>query len=104
MSSFAGPDVVTYGEMLREIADLMLVPRPSVALPVSLTPYAARVAAAIAGEQPELVLPLMEGLEGDLLPADDHAAELLGVHLHGFRAAVERALRDWEREEPVAAR
>ena len=100
----AGPDVLSYGEMLREIADLMLVARPAVTLPVSLTQYAARIAAAIAGETPELVLPLMEGLEGDLLPRDDHAAELLGVRLHSFSAAVEHALRELEASEPVAAR
>ena len=41
----------------------------------------ARVAAAIAHEDPELVLPLMESLNGDLLPADDDAAQLLGVRL-----------------------
>ena len=39
------------------------------------------------------MLPLMEGLQGDLLPADDHAAELLGVRLHSFDSAVEHALR-----------
>jgi len=99
-----GPDVLTYGEMLTRIADLMLVNRPSLGLPLSVTPVAARVAAALAGEDPELVLPLMEGLQGDLLPADDHAAELLGVVLHTFDAAVEHALREWEASEPLAAR
>ena len=100
----AGPDVLTYGEMLTRIADLMLLGRPSLALRISLTPVAARVAAAIAGEDPELVLPLMEGLQGDLLPADDRAAELLGVTLHSFDAAVEHALAEWEHVEPLAAR
>jgi uncharacterized protein YbjT (DUF2867 family) len=99
-----GPDVLTYGEMLSSIADLMLVNRPTVTLKVNLTGLTARVAAAIAGEDPELVLPLMEGLQGDLLPADDHAAELLGVRLHSFDAAVEHALADWERSERLAAR
>jgi uncharacterized protein YbjT (DUF2867 family) len=99
-----GPDVLTYGQMLRRIADLMLVNRPSVRLRVNLTGITARVAAAIAGEDPELVLPLMEGLQGDLLPADDHAAELLNVRLHSFDSAVEHSLRDWERLEPLAAR
>ena len=42
------------------------------------------------------MLPLMEGLQGDLLPADDHAAELLGVELHSFDSAVEHALGEWE--------
>jgi uncharacterized protein YbjT (DUF2867 family) len=96
--------VLTYGEMLSSIADLMLVDRPTVTLKVNLTGLTARVAAAIAGEDPELVLPLMEGLQGDLLPADDHAAELLGVRLHSFDAAVEHALADWERSERLAAR
>jgi uncharacterized protein YbjT (DUF2867 family) len=99
-----GPDVLTYGEMLSSIADLMLVNRPTVTLKVNLTGLTARVAAAIAGEDPELVLPLMEGLRGDLVPADDHAAELLGVRLHSFEAAVEHALADWERSERLAAR
>lgn len=99
-----GPDVLTYGEMLSSIADLMLVNRPTITLKVNLTGLTARVAAAIAGEDPELVLPLMEGLRGDLLPADDHAADLLGVRLHSFDAAVEHALGEWERSERLAAR
>jgi uncharacterized protein YbjT (DUF2867 family) len=100
----AGPDVLTYGQMLSRIAALMLVRRPALALRVNLTPITARLAAAIAGEDPELVLPLMEGLRGDLLAADDHAAQLLQVPLHSFDAAVENALREWEQLEPLAAR
>jgi uncharacterized protein YbjT (DUF2867 family) len=99
-----GPDVVTYGEMIAGIADLMLVNRPSLPLGVSATPVAGRLAAAIASEDPELVLPLMEGLQGDLLPADDEVAELLGVELHSFAAAVEHALLEWEESEPLSAR
>jgi uncharacterized protein YbjT (DUF2867 family) len=99
-----GPDVLSYGQMIKGIAELMLVNRPSLRLRVSLTGITARVAAAVAGEDPELVVPLMEGLQGDLLPADDHAAELLDVRLHSFDSAVENALSDWERLEPLAAR
>jgi uncharacterized protein YbjT (DUF2867 family) len=99
-----GPDVLTYGEMLRAIAELMLVNRPSLSLRVNLTGITARVAAAIAGEDPELVVALMEGLQDDLLPADDHAAELLGVRLHTFTAAVEHALSEWEQTDRLAAR
>jgi uncharacterized protein YbjT (DUF2867 family) len=100
----AGPDMLTYGEMLERIAELMLVNRPRIRLGVNLTGVTARVAAAIAGEDPELVVPLMEGLQEDLLPADHHAAELLGVRLHTFQSAVEHALAEWERYEPLAAR
>jgi uncharacterized protein YbjT (DUF2867 family) len=99
-----GPDVLTYGEMLERIAELMLVGRPAIPLGVSLTKVTARLAAAIAGEDPGLVLPLMEGLQGDLLPADENADELLGVHLHSFDAAVERALAEWEEYERLVAR
>jgi uncharacterized protein YbjT (DUF2867 family) len=99
-----GPDVLSYGEMLTRIAELMLISRPALRLGVNLTGFTARVAAAIAGEDPDLVLPLMEGLQGDLLPAEDHAAELLNVRLHSFDAAVEHALGEWERYEQLAAR
>jgi uncharacterized protein YbjT (DUF2867 family) len=99
-----GPDVLSYGDMLGAIAELMLVNRPSIRLGVNLTAIAARLAAAIADEDPELVVPLMEGLQGDLLPADSRASELLGVPLHSFAAAVEHALAEWEEVEPLAAR
>jgi hypothetical protein len=63
------------------------------------------LAAAIAGEDPALIGPLMESLEHDLLPRAEHdAAAAFGVHLHAFDAAVERALRDWERTEELAGR
>ncbi|HEV7586187.1 MAG TPA: SDR family NAD(P)-dependent oxidoreductase [Solirubrobacteraceae bacterium] len=99
-----GPDILTYGEMISAIADLLLVNRPSLRLRVNATPLAGRLAAAIAGEDPDLVLPLMEGLQGDLLAADDRAADLLGVELHQFSAAVEHALAGWEESEPLRAR
>jgi uncharacterized protein YbjT (DUF2867 family) len=99
-----GADVLTYGAMLTSIAELMLVNRPQLPLGVNLTGVTARVAAAIAGEDPELVVALMEGLQGDLLPAEHHAAQLLGVRLHSFDSAVEHALAEWLRSEPLAAR
>jgi uncharacterized protein YbjT (DUF2867 family) len=99
-----GPDVLMYGEMLQSIAEVMLVNRPTLKLGVRLTGVTARVAAAIAGEDPELVSALMEGLQGDLLPAHDRAHELLGVRLHTFDSAVEHALSQWEAFEPLAAR
>jgi hypothetical protein len=92
--------------MIERIRDLLVLGRPTFRLPLGVTPIASRVAAAIAGEDPELIGPLMGSLESDLLPRDDRAAGLLGVRLHRFDAAVERALREWEEREPgsVAAR
>jgi uncharacterized protein YbjT (DUF2867 family) len=100
----AGPDVVTYEALVDRIRDALLIGRPALRLRFNLTPVASRVAAAIAGESVELVGPLMEGLDGDLLPRDDSAPELLGVRLHGLDAAIERSLREWEAVEELAAR
>jgi uncharacterized protein YbjT (DUF2867 family) len=100
-----GPDVVSYGELIDRIADHMLVDRPAVRFKrLSATPIASRVAAVIAGEQWHLVGPLMESLDTDLIPKDDEAAQLLEVRLHTLDAAIEHALAEWEREEPLAAR
>lgn len=100
----AGPELLTYEQLLARIADAMLVSRPRLPVGVNATPIAARVAAAIVGEDPDLVLPLMQSLASDLLLDGDDAARALGVQLHGFDAAVEHALREWEAVEPLAAR
>lgn len=101
----AGPDVVTYAGLIDRIRDAMLIPRPMIPLPISVTGIAAPVAAAIAGEDVGLIRPLMESLDEDLLPRADHdAAAALGVSTHRLDAAIERALRAWERVEPLAAR
>jgi uncharacterized protein YbjT (DUF2867 family) len=99
-----GADILTYEEMISRIADSMLVRRPVLGFGVNFTPVAGRVAAAIAAEDPELILPLMESLQGDLLPGEWNAAELLGVEVHSFDSAVEHALRAWEEIEPLSAR
>ncbi len=99
----AGPDVMSYGELVERIADAMLVRRPRVGIDVTMTGLASVVASAIAGEDVGLIAPLMESLEHDLLPRHE-AAPAFGVRLHSFDAAVERALREWERDEELAAR
>lgn len=102
----AGPDVVSYGELIERIRDHMLLRRPLWRLQRTPAPavVASRVAAAIAGERPELVGPLMAGLESDLLPRNDDAAEVLGLRPHSLDAAIEHALGEWEQREPLAAR
>lgn len=100
----AGPDVVTYRELIERIRDHLLLDRPVVPLDAPApTSVASRVAAAIAGEEHALVGPLMESLASDLLPRADGAAAL-GVRRHSLDAAIEHALREWERAEPLAAR
>lgn len=100
-----GRDVVTYGELIERIRDLMLLGRPALHFRrLTVTPIASRVASVIAGERHELIGPLMESLDADLLPRDNRAAEILGVRLHRLDAAIEHALGEWERREPLAAR
>lgn len=93
-----GREVMTYAELIGGIAEAMLIDRPTVGLRLTMMPLASVLAAAVAGEDTGLVGPLMESLEHDLLPRDTHAAAAFGVRLHGFRAAVERALRDLDDE------
>jgi len=100
----AGPDLLTYGQMIERIADLMLVHRRSLRFGRNATTLVAPIAAAVAGEDTGFIAPLMESLASDLLPRDDRAAGLFGVRLHRFDRAVERALREWESHEPLAAR
>ena len=99
-----GPDVVSYGQLVEVIRDNLVLGRPTLRIPITLTPVAAKVAAAITGEDVGLIEPLMESLETDLLPRDDEASALFGVRMHSLDAAVEHALGVWERTEALAAR
>src|SRR3954452_2234113 len=102
----AGPDVLSYGAMIERIADVMGVGRMPIRLGISQTPTASAVVAGIVGQPVELVRPLMESLEHDLLPRTDANARDVydGIDGHGFDRAVEHALREWEREEELTAR
>jgi uncharacterized protein YbjT (DUF2867 family) len=100
-----GAETVTYGELIDRIREHMLVGRPTIGFKrLTVTPIASRVAAVIAGEDHELIGPLMESLGEDLLASGDPAAEVLRVRLHSLDSAIEHALREWEATEPLAAR
>jgi uncharacterized protein YbjT (DUF2867 family) len=100
-----GPDVMTYQHMLSRIAEALGVGRLPLGFGRSLTPPASAVVAAVSGQPLELVRPLMESLETDLLPRHGtEAARLYGIRPLGFDRAVERALAEWESLEPLGAR
>jgi uncharacterized protein YbjT (DUF2867 family) len=101
----AGPDVMTYGRMIERIADGLGVGRLPLGFGRSLTPPASAVVAAVTGQPIELVRPLMESLETDLLPRDgDEAPRLYGLRPHRFDRALDHALAEWEKLEPLGAR
>jgi uncharacterized protein YbjT (DUF2867 family) len=100
-----GPDVLTYRDMLSRIADALGVGRMPLGFGRSLTSPASAVVAAVTGQPLELVRPLMQSLETDLLPRDaDEANNLYGIDPLPFDRAVARALREWESLEPLGAR
>jgi uncharacterized protein YbjT (DUF2867 family) len=104
----AGPQTLTYADILKGIAAELGVDRPEVDLPIFTAPTFAVVASAIAGSDVDLVRALMGSLNADVLPRSERAAgemaELYGISPLPFTRAVRRALGDWEREEPLAAR
>ncbi len=100
----AGPDTLSYGEMIERIADLLGVGRMPLRLGLTQTPAASAVVSAVVGQPLELVRPLMESLEHNLLPRNDEAAPLYGIEPLPFGRSVERALAAWERTEALAAR
>jgi uncharacterized protein YbjT (DUF2867 family) len=100
----AGPDVVSYGRMIERIADIMGVGRSPVRFGAAMTPPASAVVAAVTGQPLELVRPLMTSLETDLLPRNDDVLDVYGIRPLSFDRAVERALREWEETEELAAR
>src|SRR5918998_180439 len=99
----AGPDALSYGQMIERIADLMGVARVPLRLSLTQTPAASAVVSALTDQPLELVRPLMESLEHDLLPRGDEAEEIYGMRPLPFGRAVERALAEWERTEDLAA-
>jgi uncharacterized protein YbjT (DUF2867 family) len=100
----SGPDVVSYGEMIERIAEHMGIGRLPVGMPANATRAASAVVSALTDQPRELVRPLMESLQHDLLPRDDAAREIYGIRPRPFDRAVEHALRDWEAREELAAR
>ena len=101
----AGPDLMTYSEMIERIAESMGVGRLPIGLGASLTPPASAVVAAVTGQPLELVRPLMESLESDILPTDaQEAPRLYGLRPRSFERAVDHALAEWEAVERLGAR
>jgi uncharacterized protein YbjT (DUF2867 family) len=99
-----GPEVMTYAQMVDRIAEAMGVGRMPLPLPAAQTAAASAVVSAITDQPLELVRPLMQSLEHDLLPRNDDARRIYRLTPHPFERALDHAMRDWERSETLAAR
>ena len=99
-----GPDVMTYAEMVERIAEAIGVARMPLPVPATQTPAASAVVSAVTAQPLELVRPLMQSLEHDLLPRNDDARRIYSLKPHRFERALDHALRDWERVETLVAR
>jgi uncharacterized protein YbjT (DUF2867 family) len=100
----AGPDLLSYGQMIERIAESMGVGRTPVPLRASATLAASAVVSAVTEQPLELVRPLMYSLEHDLLPRNEEARTVYGLRPRSFDRAVEHALAEWETLEPLGAR
>jgi uncharacterized protein YbjT (DUF2867 family) len=99
-----GPEVMTYAEMIDRIAEAIGVGRMPLPLPTTQTPAASAVVSAVTDQPIELVRPLMQSLEHDLLPRNDDARRIYELTPHPFERALDHALRDWERAQTLVAR
>ena len=100
----AGPDEVSYGELLERVAEAMGVARVGVDVLGAGPTLTSALVSAIAEQPPELVRPLVESLAHDLLPRDDQAARSYGITPRGLDRALDHALGEWERRESLRAR
>ncbi len=89
-----GATETTYGDLVTRIGELGGNDNPTIGLPLSATPVAARVAAWVTDEDRGLIQPLMESLEHDLIPDDRQARELFGVEPRSLDDAIREALRE----------
>ncbi len=95
----AGPDELSFEEMTQVIAGLLGKRRPTIAVPVHLPGVEGAIAAAVTDQDPELVVPLMEGLDEDLVVAENALPTVFGVTPTPFAQAARTALDEMEQVE-----
>ena len=91
----AGPDVLTYGEMLDEMADALgLRRRPKLPVPL-LTPWLSSLwIGLVTPVDPAIARPLIEGLSTPTVVTDRSGADLFGIEPLPFAETLRRALAE----------
>lgn len=95
-----GPDVLTYGEMMRHVSGLLHLRRFTISVPL-LSPRLSSYWIDVVTSMPaSLARPLVEGLSSEMIVRDPLAQELLPLPLSSFDIAARRALAE-PRPEPA---
>ena len=98
-----GPDILTYGEMMKTYARLRGLKRWLVPVPV-LTPRLSSYWVDLVTPIPkEIARTLVEGMRNEVIVHDDSAHRLFGVEPTPYATAVERALADADRGDVETA-
>lgn len=88
----AGPDELTFEQMIEIIAGLLGTESRSIRLPFSNAKLEGAAAAAVTNEDQELMEPLMAGLHGDLLVEHNRCEDVFGVTPASFEDAARTAI------------
>ena len=88
----AGPDTLTFEEITEIVAEELGEKHRSVNVPLSNAAVEARLASAVVDADFEVLRPLMEGLESDLLVDDNALTPVFGVEPTPFREAAATAI------------
>jgi uncharacterized protein YbjT (DUF2867 family) len=90
----AGPETVTWEELMLRMARAMGLRRRVLPVPADLPPSMWKLLARMNGGNPALILPILESTRaGDVLVRKNGAADL-GVELHSLDETLERAARE----------
>ena len=88
----AGPDELSFEEMIAEIGRILGEQRRTFSLPFSSPRLEAAATSLITGEGRDLLEPLMAGLDGDLIVRDNAMGPVFGVEPTPFAVAARRAI------------
>jgi hypothetical protein len=95
----AGPEVVTYEQMMTTLARLLDLDRPMMPVPL-VSPALSRLwVTLVTGAPRELVAPLIRSLEHEMLARDDRLMRAAGRSPLGLEAALQRALAGAQPDE-----
>jgi len=98
-----GPEMLTYGEMMRRLAKILGKPLLIIPVPVLTPGLSAKWLRLVTSVPTNIARALIEGLTHDIVADDRKARALVPQELLDFRAAVEATLAA-ERENAVASR